>query len=206
MSWNGYIAVKTDAIETVVLVFCKVPNCNLIYYCTIKFDLICLASWTYYWLIRKEDLFLGAPLKAEAPSVEQQTEEGITAGLSACNCCGTVKRDRTIEVEESHRCSETKIDQLLGQIASEERVWNLLKGSSMCRIIKLSCRFGIDVLQHQKQQLPLVQGLQFSLPTLQTWTDPENQPPSLWPQVSCSYTQLCLGEIWIFFVIVTLLA
>lgn len=96
--------------------------------------------------------------------------------------------------------------QPLGQIVSEERVWNLLKGSSVCRIIKLSCRFGVDVWQHRKQLLPLVQGLQFPFPTLQTWTDPENQPPSLWPQVSCSYTQLRLGEIWMFFVIVTLLA
>lgn len=111
---------------------------------------------------------MGAPLQAESPSVEQQIGEGITAEDSAGNCWGTVKRDGTIEVQENHCCSETKT----GQIVSEERVWNLLKGSSVCRIVKLSCRFAIDVLQHRKQQLPLVQGLQFSFPTLQTWTEP----------------------------------
>lgn len=78
--------------------------------------------------------------------MEQQIEEGIRAGLSADNCCETITRDKTMEVQENHPCSETKMDQPLGQIVSEERVWNLLKGSSVCRTIKLSCRFVIDVL------------------------------------------------------------
>lgn len=31
---------KTDTIETIVLIFCKTTDCNLIYCCTVKFDLI----------------------------------------------------------------------------------------------------------------------------------------------------------------------
>lgn len=80
--------------------------------------------------------------------MEQEIEEGIRAGVSAGDCCGTVMRDKTMEVQENHRCSEARMGQPLGQIVSDERVWNLLKGSSVCRIIKLPCRFGIDVLQH----------------------------------------------------------
>lgn len=80
--------------------------------------------------------------------MEQGIEEGIRAGVSAGNCCGTVMREKTMEVQENHHCSGTKMGQPLGQIVSDERVWSVLKGSSVCRIIKLSCRFGIDVFQH----------------------------------------------------------
>lgn len=102
-----------------------------------------------------------------------------------------------MEVQENHHCSGTKMGQPLGQIVSDERVWSVLKGSSVCRIIKLSCRFGIDVFQHWKEQLALVQGLLVSFPTPQTWTDPENQPPSfpLAPRLLQLHTAVFRGNL-----------
>lgn len=77
--------------------------------------------------------------------------EDITTEVAAGNYYEEkVKRPETTEVFSRGHYSETKLDKSLGQMVSEESIWDLLKGLSVCRITKLSCRFGIqiDVLQH----------------------------------------------------------
>lgn len=60
-----------------------------------KFDLTALH---FEVVVRKGGLFLGAPLRADSPPVEQQAGEETETGVSDGNNPGKVKGDKTTEV------------------------------------------------------------------------------------------------------------